>query len=142
MKYVVSSAEEAEMTALFLTAKEMVPLRQTLTEMGWKQPPSPIQSDNYTELGMTNCTLIPRNQSIGTCALTGYNTGKRNTNFDYIGTRFQIIMVTTAQSTTQTFTMKPKGPWVLRGVYFTLIFFVCSVEPFCLELHIVPARVC
>ena len=31
MKYVVSSAAEAEMTALFLTAKEMVPLRNTLT---------------------------------------------------------------------------------------------------------------
>ena len=31
MKYVVSSAAEAEMTALFLTAKEMVPLRHTLT---------------------------------------------------------------------------------------------------------------
>ena len=34
MKYVVSSAAEAEMTALFLTAKEMVPLRHTLTDMG------------------------------------------------------------------------------------------------------------
>ena len=29
MKYVVYSAAEAEMTALFLTAKEMVPLRHT-----------------------------------------------------------------------------------------------------------------
>ena len=60
MKYVVSSAAEAEMTALFLTAKEMVPLRHTLTEIGWKQPPSPLQSDNSTAVGMTNCTLIPR----------------------------------------------------------------------------------
>ena len=42
MKYVVSSAAEAEMTALFLTAKEMVPLCPTLTKMGWKQPPSPL----------------------------------------------------------------------------------------------------
>ena len=60
MKYVVSSAAEAEMTDLFLTAKEMVPLRNTLTEMGWKQPPSPLQSDNYTAVGMTNSTLIPK----------------------------------------------------------------------------------
>ena len=36
MKYGVSSAAEAEMTALFLTAKEMVSLRNTLTEMGRK----------------------------------------------------------------------------------------------------------
>ena len=60
MKYVVSSAAEAKMTALFLTAKEMVPLCHTLTEMGWKQPPSPLQSKNSTAVGMTNCTLIPR----------------------------------------------------------------------------------
>ena len=37
MKYVVSSEAKAEMAALFLTAKEMVPLRNNLQEMGWKQ---------------------------------------------------------------------------------------------------------
>ena len=35
MRYVVSSAAEVETTALFLTAKVMVPLQNTLTEMGW-----------------------------------------------------------------------------------------------------------
>ena len=60
MKYVMSSAAEAETTALFLTEKEMVPLCHTLTEMGWKNPPSPLQSVNSTAVGMTNCTLIPR----------------------------------------------------------------------------------
>ena len=59
MKYAVSSAAEAEMTALFLMAKEMAPLCHTLTKMGRKQPPSPLQSDNSTAVGMTNCTLIP-----------------------------------------------------------------------------------
>ena len=43
MKYVVSSAAEAEMTALFLTAKEMAPLHQTLKNMGLKHPPSLLQ---------------------------------------------------------------------------------------------------
>ena len=60
MKYVVSSAAEAEMMALFLTAKEMVPLQNTLTEMGWKQPLSPLQSNNSTAVGMTNSTLSPK----------------------------------------------------------------------------------
>ena len=60
MKYIVSSAAEDEMTDLFLTAKDMVPRRHTLTEMGWKHPPSPLQSDNSTAVGITNCTLIPR----------------------------------------------------------------------------------
>ena len=129
------------MTALFLTEKEMVSLRHTLTEMRWKQPPFPVQSDNSTAVGMTNCTLIPKKSSLGTGALTGYAVGKRRTNFDYIGTRVLITMVTTAQSTTQIFTMKQKVPWVLRGVCFTLIFVACSVETFCLELHIVTARV-
>ena len=59
IEYVVSLASEADMTALFLTAKEMVPLRHTITEMGWTQSPYPVQSDNSTEIGMTNCTLIP-----------------------------------------------------------------------------------
>ena len=60
MRYVVSSAAEAETTALFLTAKEMVPLQNNLTEMGWKQTPSPPQSDNSTTVGMTNSTLIQK----------------------------------------------------------------------------------
>ena len=60
MKYLVSSAAQAEMTALFLTEKYMVPPCHTLTKMGQKQPPSPLQSGNYTAVGMTNCTLIPR----------------------------------------------------------------------------------
>ena len=38
----------------------MVPLRHMLTEMGWKRPISPLQSENTTAVGITNCTLIPR----------------------------------------------------------------------------------
>ena len=60
IKHVMSSAAEAESSALFITAKEMIPLRNALIEMGWPQPPSPIQCDNSTAVGMTNCTLIPR----------------------------------------------------------------------------------
>jgi len=60
IKYVMSSAAEAETAALYLTAKEMVPLRNALDAMGWKQPPSPIQCDNSTAVGVTNVTLVPR----------------------------------------------------------------------------------
>ena len=48
------------MGALFLTAKEMVPVRHTFTEMGWHQPPSTIQSDNKTDIGIINAALVPR----------------------------------------------------------------------------------
>ena len=55
MKYFVSSAAEAEMTALFLTAKERVPLHHTLTKMGWKQPPSPLHI-NYVQVEIVGFT--------------------------------------------------------------------------------------
>ena len=60
IKFVMASAAEAELSALFVTAREMVPLRNTLIEMGWPQPPSPIQTDNSTAVGFTNDTIIAR----------------------------------------------------------------------------------
>ena len=61
MKYMLSSAAKAEMAALFLTAREMVALRNTLEKMGWKQPPSPLQCDNSTAVGYTNQTIVSKN---------------------------------------------------------------------------------
>ena len=46
LKTVMASAEEAEMAALFITAKKMIPLGNTLIEMRWPQPQTPIQTDN------------------------------------------------------------------------------------------------
>ena len=60
IKLVMASAAEAELAALFITAREMVPLRQTLIEMGWPQPKSPIQTDNSTAVGFTNDTIVGR----------------------------------------------------------------------------------
>ena len=48
IKTVMASAAEAEMAALFITEKKMIPLRNTLIEMGWSQPQTPIQTDNST----------------------------------------------------------------------------------------------
>ena len=60
IKFVMSSAAESELGALFITAKEMIPMRQSLIEMGWPQPPSPIQTDNSTAVGVVNNTIVPR----------------------------------------------------------------------------------
>ena len=38
IKYMMASAAEAEMAALYITAKKMIPLRNTLIEIGWPQP--------------------------------------------------------------------------------------------------------
>ena len=127
MKYVVSSAAEAEMTALFLTAKEMVPLCHTLTKMGWKQPPSPLQSDNSTAVGMTNCTLIPRKSKSWDLRLTGYVAERLRDSSIFNGIKALPTIGTTAQRTTQSFTMKPNGQWVFLVVCFTLTF-AFSVE--------------
>ena len=60
IKFFMTSAAEAELGALYVTAKELVPIHQTLTEMGWKQPVTPIQTDNTTAAGIVNNTIIPK----------------------------------------------------------------------------------
>ncbi len=59
IKFVMASAAKSELAALFVTAREMIPHRQTLIEMGWPQPKSPIQTDNSTAAGVTNKTIVP-----------------------------------------------------------------------------------
>ena len=60
IKNIMYSAAEYELAVLFICAKAMVPLRQSLTEMGRPQPKSPIQCDNSTAVGVSNATIIPR----------------------------------------------------------------------------------
>jgi hypothetical protein len=60
IKYVMASAAEAELAALYTTAREMIPLRNALEEMGWPQPKSPIQTDNSTANGFIHDTIIQR----------------------------------------------------------------------------------
>jgi hypothetical protein len=69
MKFVISSAAEAKLGALYTTAKEMVPLHQTLIKMGWPQPRTPIQIDNSTAIGVTNLTIVPRKTKSMECWL-------------------------------------------------------------------------
>ena len=54
----MASAAEAEMAALYITAKKMIPLHHTLVEMGWPQPQAPIQTDNSIAVGFTNKIII------------------------------------------------------------------------------------
>ena len=46
------------MAALYIMAKNMIPLRNTLVEMGWPQPQTPIQIDNSTAVGFNNKTIV------------------------------------------------------------------------------------
>ena len=60
IKDVLASAAEAEMSALYITAKNTIPLRNTLVEMGWPQPQLPIQTYNSTAVGFTNKTIVKK----------------------------------------------------------------------------------
>jgi hypothetical protein len=58
MKFVTSSATEAKLGTLYTTAKEIVPLCQTLIKIGWLQPCTLIQTDSSTAIGVTNLTIV------------------------------------------------------------------------------------
>ena len=48
------------MAALYITAKKMIPLRNTPIEMGWPQPKLPIQIDNSTAVVFTNKIIVDK----------------------------------------------------------------------------------
>ena len=54
IKTVMSSAVEAEMGAICLNAREAIPARNALIEMGHPQGRTPIQTDNSTAEGVCN----------------------------------------------------------------------------------------
>lgn len=57
LKHVVSSAAESEVGGLFVNAKEATSIRTTLTEMGWKQQPTDLITDNSTAHGIANGSI-------------------------------------------------------------------------------------
>jgi hypothetical protein len=57
LKHVMSSADEAEIGAVFINPKEGAVLRTTLEELGHKQAPTPMETDNTTATGYSNGTI-------------------------------------------------------------------------------------
>jgi hypothetical protein len=60
IKAVMSSAAEAKLGALYINTREVIPLQHLLIKMGHPQPPTPIQTDNSTALGVVNNTIQPK----------------------------------------------------------------------------------
>jgi hypothetical protein len=52
LKAFMSSAAEAELGALYINAWEAIPMQLLLKEMGHKQAPTPIQTNNSTAHGV------------------------------------------------------------------------------------------
>jgi hypothetical protein len=60
IKAVMSFAAEAKLGTLCINSPKAIPQRQTLAETGHKQPPTPMQADNSTALGVVNNSIQPR----------------------------------------------------------------------------------
>ena len=60
IKHVMASATEAELAALFITAREAVYIRIILMELGHKQPATPLQTDNAMAEAVTNGKVQPK----------------------------------------------------------------------------------
>ncbi len=57
---VTSPAAEAEVGALYINCREAIPACHTLEFLGHPQPPTPMQTDNTTALGIFNNNVIKK----------------------------------------------------------------------------------
>ena len=60
IKNVMTSAADVEIGALFINSRQAIPARNTVEEMGHKQPPTPMHTDNTTSLGFITKNLQPK----------------------------------------------------------------------------------
>ena len=60
IKNIMASAAKAEITALFLNARLVIPLRIALIKMGHPQPATKIKTDNNTANGFVNGKIIQK----------------------------------------------------------------------------------
>jgi hypothetical protein len=60
IKHVMASATEAELAALYITAREAVYIRIILEELGHKQPATPLQTDNAMAEAVCNGKIQPK----------------------------------------------------------------------------------
>ena len=60
IKHVMTLATEAELAGLYIMAREAIYIRIILEEMGHKQPPTPLQTDNSMANGVVNGKVQPK----------------------------------------------------------------------------------
>ncbi|EJK63093.1 hypothetical protein THAOC_16272 [Thalassiosira oceanica] len=94
IKHVMSSATEAELAGLYIMAQEAVYIRIILEEMGHKQSPTPVQTDNAIAEQVIDKKVQPKRKKRWTCDSIGYAIANANDNSDSTGDQ--------ASSTTQT----------------------------------------
>ena len=60
MKTIMYLAAEAEIGAMYVNAREAVPARQSLNEMGHRQPRTPMQTDNKAAHSVVTNNVHPK----------------------------------------------------------------------------------
>jgi hypothetical protein len=60
IKHVMTSVTEAELATLYIMVREAVYIRIILKEMGHKQPPTPLQTDNSMAEAVINGKITPK----------------------------------------------------------------------------------
>jgi len=60
IKNVMSSATKADLVGLYIMAREAVYIRIILEELGHKQPPTPLQTDNAMADAVINGKIQPK----------------------------------------------------------------------------------
>ena len=59
-KHVMYSVVESEVAGVFFNTKEGTKISTTLEELGYPQPPTPVQVNNTTAVGIVNDTVKQR----------------------------------------------------------------------------------
>jgi hypothetical protein len=86
IKAVMSLAAEAEVGALYINCREAFLAHHTLIFMGHPQPPTPMQTDNTTALGVVNNNVIQKLKAMD-MKYIGSATENVEDNFDTTGTQ-------------------------------------------------------
>ena len=60
IRTVMSSAAEVELGAIYINCREAIPTRHLLEAMGHHQPPTPMQTENSTALGVITNKIQPK----------------------------------------------------------------------------------
>ena len=116
----MTSATEAELAALYITAQKLVPTRQTLIEMGWPQPPTPIQTDNTKAEGVVNKKIVTKKWNLWTWDYTGYAVGKHK-KFVSTGTKDPTTGVTITQNNTHQYIPRQSAPFLQGALKYYYI---------------------
>jgi hypothetical protein len=60
IKHVMTSATEAELAALYIMSREAVYIQIVLEDIGHKQPPTPLKTDNSMAEAVINGKITPK----------------------------------------------------------------------------------